>query len=392
VGDTGNDIFNINNNWSGTLAGTDGDDTFTFADGVTVNAIDGGSGIETSGDLIDISAWTGAQTVDLQGSTIAGVITTTFSNVERFTGDGDGGAGLDILLGDNTPNDFNITGADDGDIDGVITFTDFANLTAGTGGDRFDFNGGSISGVITGNTGTDILDYGDVVLAVTIDLANSSATNVNGGAASGFSSIESFIGDSTNDTLIGANGNNTWTITGVDDGDIGGAITFTDINDLQGGTADDAFVFAAAGSLSGSINGAADTTNDSIDISAVAGVNTVDLQNSTISGGILGGTFSNIEAFTGDGGGGAGLDILLGDNADNTFNLTGSDTGNIDGTIIFTDFANLSGGVGNDILDFGTVGDLTGNATVETLDYGSWTTSAVTFDIGATTSSGIGGT
>jgi uncharacterized repeat protein (TIGR01451 family) len=71
---------------------------------------------------------------------------------------------------------------------------------------------------------------------------------------------------SGNDTLAGANVAQTWTISGAGTGSLG-STTFSNVETLRGGTAADAFVFGAAGSLAGAIDGKLGT--DSLDNTAI---------------------------------------------------------------------------------------------------------------------------
>ena len=62
-------------------------------------------------------------------------------------------------------------------------------------------------------------------------------------------------GQAGNDTLVGLNVDSIWTISGSNSGQVGD-FTFTDIENLVGGTGDDAFIFNG-GSLEGSVDGGA---------------------------------------------------------------------------------------------------------------------------------------
>ena len=73
----------------------------------------------------------------------------------------DGGAGNDTLVGPNTANVWNLTGANSGNTTGFFSsFLGVENLTGGSSTDNFVFvTGGSVSGAINGGGGTDALDY-----------------------------------------------------------------------------------------------------------------------------------------------------------------------------------------------------------------------------------------
>ncbi len=60
-----------------------------------------------------------------------------------------------------------------------------------------------------------------------------------------------FIGGDGSDTLVVAKGANTWTIDGEDEGNISGdnALTFSEMENLTGGTGTDNFVFEEGASI-----------------------------------------------------------------------------------------------------------------------------------------------
>ena len=423
------------------LNGRNNTDDFSVADGAGITGtIDGGSGTDT----IDLSLQTGAVLVDLSSG--------RYVNLELYTGNGtnsslvgdnvpnvwnidgssdgvddgtvgavafidfatitggsdadsfslssgtlsgalDGGAGTDTLIGDNTANTWTISAADAGSATGVGSFANIENLTGNADTDDFSFGpAGSLSGVVDGSTGTDSVNYSAVAGAVTVVIG-----------AAGFSNIETFIGNDSNSTLIGANTLNTWTITGINDGTIN-STTFTDFNNLTGGTSDDTFelsggsisgvidgglgtdtmvgditantwditganagtvsgvssfndienltgnassddfVFAVGGSLSGAINGAAGA--DSVSYAAKPGAVSVDLSDAS---------FNSIETFIGN-----NTDsTLIGINTANTWNITGINDGTV-GVTGFVDFTNLQGNNGNDDFILSVGGSITG--------------------------------
>ena len=84
----------------------------------------------------------------------------------------DGGAGNDTLVGPNTANVWNITGANAGNTTGFLSsFLGVENLTGGSSTDSFVFvTGGSVSGAINGGGGTDTLDYSAITSQVAVNL------------------------------------------------------------------------------------------------------------------------------------------------------------------------------------------------------------------------------
>ena len=330
------------------LNGRNDTDDFSVVDGAGITGtIDGGGGTDT----IDLSLQTGAVLVDLSSgrylnlelytgnganSSIVGdntpnvwsingssdgvddgtVGTVAFIDFANITGGADadsfslssgtlsgalnGGAGTDTLIGDNTANTWTISAADAGSATGVGSFADIENLTGNADTDDFAFgSAGSLSGVVDGSTGTDSVNYSAVAGAVTVVMG-----------AAGFSNIETFVGNNSNSTLVGANTVNAWTITGINDGTIN-STTFTDFNNLTGGTSDDTFALSG-GSISGVIDG------------------------------------------------GLGTDTMIGDIGANTWDIIGANSGAVSGVSGFSDIENLTGNSGNDDFIFAVGGTLSG--------------------------------
>jgi len=111
-------------------------------------------------------------------------------------------------------------------------------------------------------------------------------------------------GTGTN-TLIGDNVATTWTINGPGSGSLSTGATFSNIQNLTGGTAADTFVFSGAGALSGNIEGGGG--GDTLDFSlapsqavALTGPGAIEGYDGTSQGSeTLGGTFSDIDTILG---------------------------------------------------------------------------------------------
>ena len=104
--------------------------------------------------------------------------------------------------------------------------------------------------------------------------------------------IENVIGN-TNQTLLGAANNQSWTINGGDDGTVVdqetlASVVFTNFGNLTGAGSNDTFTFASGGSISGLINGGGGTDTVDYDTNNISGV-TVTLDS----------TFTNIEILKG---------------------------------------------------------------------------------------------
>ncbi|GET40752.1 hypothetical protein [Microseira wollei] len=182
-------------------------------------------------------------------------------------------------------------------------------------------------------------------------------------------------------TLVGSNRNADWTITGSNSGSIGGypnGFTFNNIENLRGGTLDDNFVFNDGANWQGTIDGNRGT--DTLNYSNFTSNLTVDLA-------ALGAT--GIETVIGTTN---ATSTLIGSNTNNTWNLTGTNSGTVNNTLSFRNFQNLVGGtlddnfVFNDGVNWG--GTIAGNTGTDTLDYSAFTT-ALTVDISALGATGI---
>ncbi|HPM82413.1 MAG TPA: GEVED domain-containing protein, partial [Candidatus Anammoximicrobium sp.] len=195
----GNDTFTFNAGLTGSASGGAGDDTFNLNVNVP-GTIDGGAGGETNGDKLDLSGHGTAQVVNLGNSSVTGLFAGAangFANIESLKGDGSN----DTLLGANSVQTWNITGANDGNIGGTTSFTDFSNLTGGTANDTFAFGAsGSLSGNLNGGAGSNTLDYSSYGTGVTVDLDKTTAPGaplISGTIAS----IQNFLGTTLADTL-----------------------------------------------------------------------------------------------------------------------------------------------------------------------------------------------
>ena len=325
----------------GTIDLGDGDDSFVFGNNATVG--DAGNSVTISGgsgsDTLSFSGYTTTRDVTLTGANLA----TGFSGTEvaifgQFTG-------IDVLEGSNVAApqkdilrglaanaatwtiDVNETTGEDANTyrDSVSTaslgFSQFEDLRGGSAADTFRF------------------DAFDDQLGTVVGLPRQLA--ISGGAGT--------------DELIGNEHGNTFVVNQLDAGTIGvpgqAANTFSGIENLTGGTGNDAFRFGNNGSLTGSINGGAGAD-------ALTGDNdgnnfTVNAVNAGLLTGKLTG-FSSIERLNG----GSGID---------TFNVNFALSG--DGTTA------VNGGVGNDTITVATgvvmAGGIDGGADDDTINIGT---------------------
>lgn len=160
-----------------------------------------------------------------------------------------GGDGTNTLRGDNVTNAWTLSGANAGSLNSA-GFGGIANLTGGTAADSFlILAGGTLSGTLSGGSGSDTLDYSSYGSAITINLATAKAPGLNK-----FSSIENHRGGGSSDTLVGTNSNVTWQITGSNAGKAG-SVSFTSFENLIGGSKNDIFKLSNGAGVSGRLDG-----------------------------------------------------------------------------------------------------------------------------------------
>jgi len=327
------------------LTGGSADDYFQITSiGSLSGVIDGGGHLLC--DTADYAAATSLVSVTLE---------TTLTNIETLIG-----GGTDYTLtGANVGNSWLIDGQNDGWVNG-IRFIDFANLTGGTANDNFVLSNGSVTGTLRGGGGTDSLTGNNTSnswLITTADGGNVDAVfafrdidnlvgnagadtfSLNGGSISG-----QIDGGAGSDALAANDVDNTWHISGADSGDVGGVAGFVNIENLNGKTGIDDFVFTSAGSLSGTVDGG--SGQDTVNLSALSGAVVVDLGGSA---------YANIESFTGNN----SDSTLIGPVAQNNWVIDGSNDGTL-GAIGFVDFNRLQGAGDDDSFIFSGGGALSG--------------------------------
>ena len=303
-----------------------------------------------------------------------------------------GGASLTIngsgagntLTGPNQADAWNITGANAGNITGVVnSFTDIQNLVGGTGADTFTFGVGGTMGSIAGGGGSDAIDGANQTDTWNITGANAGSIT---GVLTSFTAIQNLVGGMGADAFVfgvggtmgsidggggansidGANQADAWTITGPNAGGITGVLTsFVNIQSLVGGTGADAFTFGVGGTM-GSVDG--NGGNDTI-----VGADQPDAWNITSgnAGNIAGvlASFVNVQNLVGGAGadafvfsvgasigmidGGGGPNAIAGADQPDTWNVTGPNRGNIVGVALsYMNIQTLLGGAGDDAFVF----------------------------------------
>lgn len=251
-----------------------------------------------------------------------------------------GGTGTDRLIDSGDVNftlsDTALTGSGSNTLSGI----EQASLTGGAGASTIRLTGWSGTTIIDGAGGIDTLVGANVTSIWTLSATGTG--NINNTTT--FAGVENFSGGTAADTLNWLNTTNTWNLTGVNAGNVGGSV-FTGMENLGGGSADDAFTFALGGSVSGRIS--AGTGVNILNYAALSTPVTVNLTTgvATGTGGISG--FQNVF-------GGLGNDSLTGNALANILvGNAGNDTlfGNAGRDI-------LIGGLGSDLLDGGDDDDI----------------------------------
>ncbi len=167
------------------------------------------------------------------------------------------------------------------------------NLVGGLGNDVFLFSDGATvaggAGTIDGGGGNNTLNYAAYTTPVTVNLGTGKATGT-----SGIANIQTLVGGSAADTLVGTAAPNIWKIAAKDTGMLNGTFSFSSIENLTGGSGADTFAFADGAGVSGIVDGGDGV--DRLNYSAYTTAVVVDFAGGTATG--TGGT-RNIEAVLG---------------------------------------------------------------------------------------------
>ncbi|MBI1425467.1 MAG: filamentous hemagglutinin N-terminal domain-containing protein [Gammaproteobacteria bacterium] len=349
-----------------TIAGSTGTDTLNAA-----NRANSWVMSNTSGTLNSNLTFSNVET--LVGN--AGIDTFVLPNTGNFSGSVNGNGGSnDEVRGGNQTNIWSLTGASTGTVTGLSNgFSNIQILTGGTVQDSFNLSGTStFSGSIDGggsSAGADGIHAGNRTNTWAITGANAGTVT---GLSGSFSNIthltgnagqDNFIlsdtldfagsidgGGGTSNTLTGGNRANNWTITGQNSGTVTGLSagnTFANIQNLNGNSADDTFVFSGSGAVDGTVNGGSQVVQDTADYSSAT--HNVSIQ--------IGQSVVGIERFIGnnDGVTTTYTSELIGSNVSNTWNVTGINSGDVNG-ISFVNFNHLTGNTGADQFIMGSAG------------------------------------
>ena len=356
TGGAGDDTFTFDGGTvSGTVTGGAGDDTFTFDGGTVSGTVTGGArGTTTAGDtLVFSSGVTNALAITLSGvgdsDGFDGSITVTggtlpvpmFEDINTITGNS---ATTDTLTGRDADDNMWTLGTTDSYTSGgqILMFSDLENIQGGAMADAFTINGVH-SGNIMGGAGAD-----------SFTLTGAVTGSLSGGDGDDTFALNS--GGSVSVNVTGGAGDDTFTFNG---GTVSGMV--------QGGargttTAGDTLVFS-----SGVTNALAITLSEVGDSDGFDGM---------VSGGPAF-TFEDINIITGNS---ATTDTLTGLNADNMWTLGATDSYTSGGqTLRFSDLETIVGGSGDDIFNVARSysGSINGVAGADVLDFSTLTSAAV---------------
>jgi hypothetical protein len=184
---------------------------------------------------------------------------------------------------------------------------------------------------VSGNGGTDLLDFRGAFDPVDLDLGLVTLTDV-----------EAVLGTPGADRVIGPTSGSAFVLTGRDVFRWGNT-RFVGFENLSGGAGDDVFAVATGGRLSGTLDGGGG--RNGVTYSGHQGPVTVDLGRGSATGIV---SFASIQAFHGSL---QSRDILLGTASGDTFAILANNAGEVGGTAFFS-FENLRGGAGNDVFLF----------------------------------------
>ena len=389
------DTINFLAAWTGDITGTStggsGDTTYIFFGDFDVTAtLDGGTGSnEVTNSSGSVTPWVinGAN----QGTLQPGVLVnpTNFSNIDTLTGgttnndtfsvthtvgqtlliDG-GSGGTNTVTGPNASNIWTIgsapapAGDDRGTLKvalsaNLISFLNIEAILGGTNSDDFVFGGIFIlTGAtgVDGNGGTNLLTgaSGETNL-FTIGPASDNVGNItiDGTDVTTFVDIQKVVGGglASNNTLLGRNIANDFLTDSANGGNLNGtgSLLFENVGNLTGNAQNDLFRFNN-GSISGALDGGANTGGDGNKISTTLSAGTVIISMAGGSGIISGSGITDIQTIEG----GTGAETLIGRDEVTTWTITGSGIGTFvnttePGGVSFIAMDSLQGGSSNDL-------------------------------------------
>ncbi|MEQ8976123.1 MAG: CHAT domain-containing protein [Coleofasciculus sp. C1-SOL-03] len=369
---TGNiDVSTVASGVGGTINLTSNSDISVTGSLNSTSVQDGGPITLTATGNIDISDIDSSAPASNAGA--GGAINLTATTGSITTGDLDNSSSPDGVLGNGgvvnlsaangiTTGSIDSTGLPDtGNISLTSNEIDFTEAATISSNGILWFQPATVAQSIqigdTTDSGTSTLDLQDTDITAlqdgftTIKIGRADGTGtitlfntvIDGGTASFPDPVE-IIGGST---LVSPNQEATiWNINTIDTGSLSNFannLTFSSIENLIGGTADDTFVFSNNGTISGTIDGGLGTNK--LDYSLNSSPVTLNLA-----------AIENIEQVTGN-----ANSTLVGMDTANNWTITGSNSGTVNSTLTFNEFSNLIGGNLDDTFVFNTNDSFSGN-------------------------------
>ena len=328
------------------IGGVD-NDTFRFIEnGQWFGTIDGGGG----NDVINSSLSGIDQKFVING--VSPIKETSLKNIDVITGNANTSSTLASRLRENT---WRIYSNNDGNLNGDVMFTNIANLEGGGFVDNFTISNLSSLSVINGGGGDDIADLGSINESIWVAIDSQTSADIN------LINIETInANNNVSNTLLGDAAGNEWTINALNTGVLNKNIIFAGFANITGSAAADTVAFInSAANLTGHIDLA--EGSDSFDLTAANRGIIVQLNSSksALPSGVL--SVDNIESISGAAG---QKNHLIADNFANTWTLDNINSGQISSaeksSVLFYEFANLSGGSNDDTFNFESSGNVTG--------------------------------
>lgn len=372
------------------LQGGNGNDTFAFRDGQRISGrVQGGAGT----NRLDYSGYSAPITVNLASSTASQ--TFGFDNIQSFRG----GASVDSFFGPNVGSKWSIESNALTVLNQTHSIEGFEVLNGGSASDEFEIRAAVSSGPrVLGGIGVDTLSFSQRADDIVVDRQLRTATSL-----AGFDNIENFTGGTGRDTWIGLNtatawtlaasgvasipgtnllgferlvggtgadtfqvtsggvqteidagaGSdwiiapnvaNEWTIDGMGSGRIQNGVSFTQVENLRGGTSTDRWSISSSGGGIASIDGS--SGDDTLDYSSWTTPLEFQLATRTANGVQQ---FNSIESIRG----GSAIDSAFGPNAATQYTVNGPDAVLTSG-VQFTSVERWTAGAGNDVFTLST--------------------------------------
>ena len=286
----------------------------------------------------------------------------------------DGSGGRDVIRGPPANTTWNITGAGSGTVSGV-SFAGIEDISgAADNEDTVVFGpAGSLAGIVDGGAG----GFDTVEISANGGSLTSTITGPQSGTITRGSDLVSYTGmepiSFSGGTALVLNAPNGATVTFEDNGNVADKTFVVDFN----GGGETHAIMAADTLTSLTLNLGTGTNSVTINALDPAFVGTLTIQGSTGDDTVTFVEKTGSAAYTFNGG--AGTDTLVGPDAGNTWTVTGTGAGSLNGELDFTGVENLTGGAGADTFTIATGGSVSGIVDGGTIDPAAVTLNAIDF-------------